>query len=257
MEVKGEIIIATTGKRLVSFLVDYFIIILLMMGVHPLFLPTDWDMIPYQNVMGELYPMYLIGLAALLCKDVVQGISPGKALLNLRVSQTDEKFSYTSPKSLITRNLFLVIFPIELLLMVLDKKSRRLGDKYTNTIVIEEIGEPEFRIQGVRILSVIVLFIGLWLLFTFSTPVGIKKSSGYQLSKEVIFSNPDVFDMVGNIQSIGYWPEVVYKRDRTHYTIKVSGEYGDKAVKVTVNSRFESGVLTPPTKVLDLRILNP
>lgn len=226
------------------------------MGAHPLFLPLEWDLLPYEEVLKQLLPIYLIGLTLFLCKDVVGGVSPGKGLLNLRVARVDEGFPQPSIAKLILRNFFIILLPIELFFLLMDKHCRRLGDKYMGTMVVERIRPAVVRHLTVKMMAVMLAFATLWMTFTFCTPFGIKRSSGYLITVESIRNSPDVFDQVGEIESIGYWPEVKYTKNKINYRLKVIGERGEKTVQVILESNISFDKLTTTPTVRNLRVLS-
>lgn len=70
-----------------------------------------------------------------LCKDIIGARSLGKRLLNLQiVSERDRKAA--SPARRVIRNVTLLIWPIELLIAMLNP-SRRLGDRLAVRLTID------------------------------------------------------------------------------------------------------------------------
>lgn len=227
-------IIATSAKRVFAFVVDYSIVALILMGAHPLFLPVDWDLISYNQVLVALVPVYILGLVIFILKDSIKGVSLGKALLNIQITMVDENFSKPDFYKLILRNLFIILFPIEIYLLLMDKHCRRLGDKYTGTMVIDHVRPPTVRQLTTKLVAVTLVFATLWMIFTLFRPVAIKKNSGYRVTEKAIQNSSDVNRVVGEIQSFGYWPEVSYKPEATIYKVKVIGEHAERWVQVVL-----------------------
>ncbi len=122
-------------KRIGAFYIDCFIIVAPCMLLSiPLFFFGESD-----NALSKIYyVLYLLSIAfcyvGLIGKDIIGKRSVGKRIFKLKVVSKNE----SSPTyfQLIIRNFFMLIWPIEALLLALDKE--RLGDKVSNTKVIFE-----------------------------------------------------------------------------------------------------------------------
>ena len=77
--------------------------------------------------------MVTIALFGMICKDAV-GISIGKFAFKYEVySQKTDKRATALQK--IVRNITLVVWPVEVIVLLLSKKERRLGDMLAGTVV--------------------------------------------------------------------------------------------------------------------------
>jgi uncharacterized RDD family membrane protein YckC len=133
----------STKLRLWTMLLDH---ILLCFSLIPL-------LIIVQNIAGResnatKAGMILI-LAIYLCKDCIQGRSPAKRILKLRVISLKDGAAATSLQCLI-RNLPLVIWPVEVIIAI-NNKEQRLGDKLAKTKLVydEEKDRQPVRIGDV------------------------------------------------------------------------------------------------------------
>jgi len=235
-EKNEKIVIATPFKRLVAFIIDYSVIMLFLMSLNPLFLPQEWDRLPFKAVIVALVPLYLLGIVSFFCKDILFGTSIGKAFLGLRVSNIDEEFSLPDTKRLIVRNLYLLVFPVELYFLMTNKYCQRLGDRKVGTIVVERKRPPAVRAVTTRVLGLLLILSSVWLLYVIITPIGIKKSVGYNLSMNAIQSDSKVFEKIGRIQSVAYWPEVSYREGQIIYKISVQGEKSKQVIQSVINT---------------------
>lgn len=119
------------NKRILAFLIDHIIICFAfaLLGVVEMFLKTDIE---------PFWKMYYIFLLAFMFiyffKDVLGGQSIGKRLTKIKVVD----FNGNKPRvlNLIVRNITILIWPIEALLVFLGKQ--RLGDKLAKTKVVEQ-----------------------------------------------------------------------------------------------------------------------
>ena len=231
-----KIVIATPFKRLIAFIIDYSVIMLFLMSFNPLFLPQEWDQLPFNVVVIALLPLYALGIGTFFCKDIFFGTSIGKAFLGLRVCNVDENFTPPDTKKIIVRNLYLIIFPVELYFMMTNKYCQRLGDQKVRTIVIERKRPPAVRAVTTRVLGLLLILSSVWLLYVIITPVGIKKTAGYTLMMNAIQSDSKVFEKVGTIKSVGYWPEVSYREGKSVYRISAQGEKSDQLIQTVIET---------------------
>ncbi len=133
--------------RLTSMVLDYATINLFLI---PFALPffIIFGIGGENNTMGELriitFPsmIFITGVALFFCKDSLQGRSFGKRLLKLQVVDNYNRIS-AGPLRCMVRNLFIIIWPLELLI-TLFSRERRLGDIVAGTRVVrfDENQEP-------------------------------------------------------------------------------------------------------------------
>jgi uncharacterized RDD family membrane protein YckC len=83
---------------------------------------------------GGMAPVMLFGFALYLCKDSIQGRSPAKRVIKLQVVNNAAGLP-ASPLRCLVRNLFLVLWPIELIVALINP-PRRIGDFVAGTKVV-------------------------------------------------------------------------------------------------------------------------
>lgn len=105
---------------------------------------------------------FSIPLSVFLCKDILSSQSFGKRPFKLRIFNQRNKQRTTSSAVLVLRNLFLIIWPIDLFFCIFDSK-RRLGDLLTGTYVcrLEEDHTPTMGGRKQYIIFLLVFLI-LW-----------------------------------------------------------------------------------------------
>jgi uncharacterized RDD family membrane protein YckC len=86
------------------------------------------------DFFGGYLWLALIGLSLYYCKDSFNGRSLAKRIIGLQIidSKTGE---VASPLKCFARNLFMIIWPVEVIFVIIDP-SRRLGDKLAGTSVV-------------------------------------------------------------------------------------------------------------------------
>lgn len=117
-------------KRVLSIILDYIIILVLSSPFYYIFLKINGSVESAGN-----YYMYIV-MIILVIKDLIfRNASIAKKIMKLEVRKEDG--SIPSMLTLILRNLTFIIWPIEILLILLKKD--RIGDKIFHTKVVEKI----------------------------------------------------------------------------------------------------------------------
>lgn len=103
----------------------------------------------------------------LFCKDVNDGMSIGKRKVGLRVL-SEKSESVPSTIRLILRNIFYILWPIELVLLFCNS-GKRLGDLVMQTKVVSYNKEPDvaFRLTRKYLGSILITTFILFILFFF------------------------------------------------------------------------------------------
>ena len=241
--------IATSAKRYLAFMIDYTWITLVLAGVYPFFMPELWDQKQTGELVVSLIPVYCLGVGLFLFRDGFGGSSIGKSFLNLYVANLDQEMSLASQTQRVKRNLLLVILPVEIAAILLDKYARRYGDKWAGTLVVERIKPPKVRRITHKALGAMTLVCALWSLYVFAQPVSIKKASGFQQAQESLTGFSPLVEVVGEGWEFGYWPEVEYALDHTTYGFEVNGSLGKTKVEVVLDTTEAR------PKVVDIRLI--
>ncbi|GGH74207.1 RDD family protein [Phaeocystidibacter marisrubri] len=137
-----------TGTRIGSMIVDHMAMTFIAMiffipGMVSGFMsafeishePTNMDL------LGEYKYLALIGFALYFCKDSINGRSIGKRATKLQVVNYKDG-TVASPLKCTVRNLFIVVWPIEVI-VTLASPSRRIGDFVAGTKVVPYTLERE------------------------------------------------------------------------------------------------------------------
>ncbi|WP_455586408.1 RDD family protein [Bacteroides sp.] len=150
------------NKRLEAFVTD--VIISFAAGI-PFFLIS---LLLNNNLIWMSFTLAFM-YALLFCKDVENGRSFGKQNTGLCIlSEKNEKAP--SITRLFLRNLFYVLWPIEIILIFCNS-GKRLGDLVMRTKVVQCAKEPNttFRLTSKYLCSIFVVTIVLFVLFFFIT----------------------------------------------------------------------------------------
>jgi uncharacterized RDD family membrane protein YckC len=193
--------IASRKRRIIALLIDvWFFGYLASLCMYLVFFvfKTPWD-IPLVGVSGFIF---------FASKDAFKGAGLGKLLMGIRVVNHSD--TPASPVSTLLRNLPLIAWPIETLVMVLNSSKRRLGDYLAKTQVKRDLKMPTSH-RGLA-----ALFIVCFYLLTPSLPdiefsedgfmklsqLFLKQSDAYELAEEKIREQDAIVKLIGPIQAI-------------------------------------------------------
>lgn len=119
-------------KRINSAVLDYLYTVIISLPVCFLIFLLLWGK---ENDLLIRVIMISFFFSAFLCKDLKNGQSMGRKSTSIRVvGINEENASYLS---LILRNIFIFIWPIEILILLLNPQKRRIGDLVFKTKVIQ------------------------------------------------------------------------------------------------------------------------
>jgi uncharacterized RDD family membrane protein YckC len=176
-----------TGTRLGAMLADHFFMSLIAMIFY--FPEMVSSLIKFQDPNNQAIPNFendvfiyisIFGFAIYFCKDCINGRSIAKRLLKLQVVDNTTG-QVASPLKCFIRNLFIIIWPIEGIIALVNP-SRRLGDRVAGTKLI--IFDPTLenrKINIIQILISVVISYGLVLLFTLSFMGLISRMGGQKI----------------------------------------------------------------------------
>ena len=179
---KERVQVSSKGKRLFSFLLDFIIALLIVNTISQVTRKEHWDLAFEFRDFYELIPFYGSILLLLFFKDIF-GSSPGKFLLGMKICLINDFSESPSFFVLISRNIFLLILPLEGGLLLKDVFARRYADKFFRTVVIDKKKtlRPILRI----FLGNIILF-GFFSIAILFQRSNIEKSAAYQVAIETI-----------------------------------------------------------------------
>jgi uncharacterized RDD family membrane protein YckC len=111
--------------------------------------PTSFEMFE-----GPMKYIFLIGFSLYFCKDIINGRSISKRILKLQVVD-NRTGQVATPIQCVIRNLFCVLWPVEVLVAV-NNTSRRLGDRAAGTKLVYY--KPPLEQPRIKILNMLFSF---------------------------------------------------------------------------------------------------
>lgn len=121
---------AKLSERIIAYLIDF----LIWSAISVILLLALFDFPPDApgQMPGMNYFIFIIN-AVFFLRDI-NGQSPGKRIVKLRVIRKRDN-EVPNILVLFTRNLFMILGGIELIVFLVDKNHERIGDKVTRTYV--------------------------------------------------------------------------------------------------------------------------
>ena len=177
--------VSSKGKRLFALLIDFIFALLLANTIVYVFRKEHWDIVTQTSGFYGLLPFYGGIVLVLFFKDFF-GRSLGKILLGMTIKKIDDMEQQPTLAVLIKRNLMLLLFPVEGMVILRDSYARRLADKWWGTVVIDDRNA----LRGtLRILLGNIILFGFFSIAIISQRSGIEKSSIFQTAEQAIRSH--------------------------------------------------------------------
>ena len=182
---KGRIQVSSKGKRLFALLIDFIFALLLANTIVNVFRQEHWDIVTQTSSIYDLLPYYG-GIALVLLFKDISGRSLGKILLGMTIRKIDEMEQAPTQAVLIKRNLLILLFPVEGVVILRDIYARRLADKLWGTFVIDDRNA----IRGtLRILLGNIILFGFFSIAIISQRSGIENTAIFQTAEQAIRSH--------------------------------------------------------------------
>lgn len=232
--IDSNFIKSSRKRRIAAFLIDHFVITFLIVTI--LFLFFGEDLINGNNrrqIIPILLSALIPGFILYFAKDSYQGISIGKWIMGIMVRDENCLNKVPTFGRLFLRNLFLIIWPIEFIILAINEQKKRLGDKVAKTVVLKNPIKYSKASRIMALISVVMLFFVFVFLTVGST---MKNSDAYKTAIEEIEKNEQLKTEIGTIVNYGMIPSGNIKTENGYgqalLEIKVIGKKG--TIPVTV-----------------------
>ena len=177
--------VSSKGKRMFALLIDFIFALLLANTFVNVSRQEHWDIVTQTSGIYGLLPYYS-GIALVLLFKDISGRSLGKILLGMTIRNIDNLEQHLTLAVLIKRNLMLLLFPVEGVVILRDSYARRFADKWWGTVVIDD-GNA---LRGIlRILLGNIILFGFFLIAIISQRSGIEKTAVFQTAEQAIRSH--------------------------------------------------------------------
>ncbi|MFM7022710.1 MAG: RDD family protein [Flavobacteriales bacterium] len=216
---------ASRKRRIAAFMIDHIMMSGLLVMMIFLIIGPDFMDMGLSDAFFMILKIILIcmlGMVLYFSKDSIGGVSFGKWVMGIMVR--DEKNPEKTPSygRLFARNLSILIWPAELIIMIVNKDKRRLGDKMVDAGVYKKPIKASVALRVVLSVILVAVFSGGIVFFIVS---GIKGSGAYKTAIHEIEGNADIIAETGGIKDYGFAPVG---------DINVYNGYGEAVLYITV-----------------------
>jgi uncharacterized RDD family membrane protein YckC len=215
--------LASRKRRIAAFIIDYFTITFINVAIG--FLSMGTNFLNENNISSFFFsisPTIIFGILLYFAKDSIKGISPGKWIMGIMVRKDDDESEVPSFGKLFVRNLLLIFWPIEFIVLAASNDKKRLGDKIANTIVVKNPNKPSKFPRIIALFGIGIAFISFVVLFTGSA---MKSSDAYKVAISEIENNEEIITDIGGIQSYGMMPTG---------SVNITNGYGEAELEIKV-----------------------
>lgn len=221
-------------RRIAAFLIDHVLITLIMVSfVFALLGPNFMDENNPVQMTTTMLLVMIPGFFLYFVKDCFNGVSAGKWMMGIMIRDENNQNEIPSFGRLFLRSLFIIIWPIEFIMLATNNQKKRLGDKVTNTVVLKKSIKPTKLPRILVLVGVGVAFFIFLFLFVGST---IKNSDAYIVATLNIEQNKEIINETGGVKGYGMMPtgniSITNGHGEAQLQIKVLGNKKDLDVRV-------------------------
>lgn len=221
-------------RRIAAFLIDHFVLTFLMVSIVFIALgPNFMDENDPSKMMTTMLFVMIPGFILYFAKDSLKGVSAGKWIMGIMVRDEKNPNEIPSFGRLFLRNLFIIIWPIEFIVLATNDQKKRLGDKVAKTVVVKNSNKPT---KLPRILALIGVGVVFFVFVFFFAGSAIKNSDAYKVAISEIEINEEILSETGGIKGYGMMPtgnvSISNGQGQAQLEIKVLGNEKDLNINV-------------------------
>ena len=186
-ELEHQINLSSRKRRIAAFMIDHFVMSFLMVSIVFLALgPNFMDENNMSKMTTTMLAVMLPGFLLYFAKDSIKGISVGKWIMGIMVRDENDQNEIPSFGRLFLRNLFIIIWPVEFIVLATNDQKKRLGDKVAKTVVVKN---PNKTTKLPRILALIGVGITFFVFVFLFAGSAMKNSDAYKVATKEISSS--------------------------------------------------------------------
>lgn len=213
-------------RRIAAFLIDHFVMtFLIVLIVFILLGPNFMDENNPSKMISTILFVIIPGFILYFAKDSYKGISVGKWIMGIMIRDENNNNEIPSIGRLFLRNLFILIWPVEFIVLATNNQRQRLGDNVAKTVVVKNPNKSE---KTPRILTLFTVGITFFVFVIFISGNAMKNSDAYKVATKEINQNRDIINEIGGIKGFGMLPNGNIRkstngRGQAQFEIKVIG----------------------------------
>lgn len=220
-------------RRTIAFIIDHFVMTFLIVSVVFIAFGSNIMGNNPTKMMTTMLVVMVPGFVLYFAKDSFKGISIGKWIMGIMVRDETNQSAIPSFGRLFLRNLFIIVWPIEIIMLVTNDQRKRLGDKAAKTVVVKNPNKPT---KLPRVLVLIVIGIAFFVFVFLTAGNAMKNSDAYKIAISEIEKNEQILTETGGIIGYGMMPSgnisISNGQGQAQLEIKVLGNSKDVNISV-------------------------
>lgn len=195
---------ASRKRRIAAFMIDHMLLTFLMVSITFLALgPNFMDDDSITKMGATMAAVMIPGFLLYFGKDSMGGKSPGKWVMGIMVRDVESPTKNPSIGKMFVRNLFLIIWPVEFIVLATSEERKRLGDKTVKAWVVRN---PEKPGKAPRIGVIVIIAIAFFSFLLLFVGAAMKNSEAYKVAVSEIERNQEIVSETGGINGYGMMP---------------------------------------------------
>ena len=210
-------------RRIAAFIIDHFVMTFFIVSI--IFIALGSNFMDENNptkMTTVMLVVMTIGFILYFAKDSFKGISVGKWIMGIMIRDENDQNKIPSFGRLFLRNLFIIIWPIEFIVLATNDQKKRLGDKIAKTVVVKNLNKPT---KLPRILALIGVGIAFFVFVFLFAGSAMKNSDAYKVATKEIEQNKEIIEETGGIKGYGMIPTG---------NVNISNGYGQAQLEIKV-----------------------
>ncbi|MEO5599906.1 MAG: RDD family protein [Cyclobacteriaceae bacterium] len=221
-------------RRIAAIFIDHFVMTFLMVSIAFLIMgPNFMDEKNHDNMTTIMLLVMIPGFFVYFAKDSINGISAGRWIMGIMVRNEIDYNTTPSFWKMFIRNVFIIIWPIEFIVLAASNDKKRIGDKVTKTVVIKNPNKPKRLPRILALIGLGIVFFAFTYLFAGSA---MKNSEAYKVAIQNIEVNKEILEETGGITGYGMMPagnvSITNGQGQAQLKIKVLGKTKNLEVSV-------------------------
>lgn len=228
--------LSSRKRRIAAFLIDHVMLTFVMVALVFLIIGPDFmGQDSPARLMTAMLVVMIPGFLIYFAKDSIRGISAGRWVMGIMVRDANNPQEVPSPGRLAIRNLFLVLWPVEFIVLAVSSDKTRLGDKAVKTIVVKN---PDKAAKLPRVLALVGLVLVFFVFSFLFAGNALKNSDAYKTAVQEIEHNEAILEETGGITGYGMMPagniNIANGRGQAQLQINIKGNKKDITVSVSL-----------------------
>ena len=203
-QIEQTLMKSSRKRRIAAILIDHFVMTFLMVSIIFIIMGPNFMDEKNQDSMTTIMLLVMIpGFFIYFAKDSIKGISVGRWIMGIMIRNENDYNTTPSFWKMFIRNVFMVIWPIEFIVLAASNDKKRIGDKVTKTTVIKNHNKPKRLPRILALIGLGAIFFSFTYLFAGSA---MKSSDAYKVAIQNIEANKEIIEETGGITGYGMMP---------------------------------------------------